>query len=239
MGVGGNLSERICMNLFSDAAIPLLQLTLTEILLNILLAFVLGLLVALVHRYTSRGKVVSNSFLHTLVILAMVVALVMMVIGNSIARAFSLVGALSIIRFRTVVKENRDIAFVFFALAAGMAAGVGNYPIAIYGVGLILLLLLAMDFIRFGVAPTGVYMMRFQRIPEDTEHDDVANVLEKLTSSHTHLSVKTVKMGAFIEHTFLVRLKRGVTEQQVILQLSMLEGMERVTLLAEEGETEV
>lgn len=227
------------MNLFTDAAVPILQLTLTEILLNILLAFVLGVVVALVHRYTSRGKAVSSSFLHTLVILSMVVALVMMVIGNSIARAFSLVGALSIIRFRTVVKENRDIAFVFFALAAGMAAGIGNYPIAIYGVGLILLLLLAMDFIRFGVAPTGVYMMRFQRIPEDNERDDVQKALDKLTSSYTHLSVKTVKMGAFIEHSFLVRLKRGVSEQQVISQLSALEGMERVTMLAEEGETEV
>jgi len=227
------------MNILSDAAVPLLQLTLTEIILNIVLSFALGLMVALVHRYTSRGKPVSSSFVHTLVILSMVVALVMMVIGNSIARAFSLVGALSIIRFRTVVKENRDIAFVFFALAAGMAAGIGNYPIAIYGVSTILMLILAMDFIRFGVAPTGVYMMRFQRIPEDNERGDVQKLLEKLTVTHTHLSVKTVKMGAFIEHSFLIRLKRGVTEQQVVTQLSALEGMERVTMLAEEGETEV
>lgn len=227
------------MNLFGDANLPALQFTLTDILLNILLAFILGILVALVYRYTNRGKAISASFLHTLVILSMVVALVMMVIGNSIARAFGLVGALSIIRFRTVVKDNRDIAFVFLALAAGMAAGIGNYPIAIYGAGLILLLLLALDFVRFGASRNGIYLLRFQRIPEDNERDDVQGVLKRLTANYTHLAVKTVKMGQFIEHSFLVRLQRRVSEQQFVAQLSALEGMERVTLLAEEGEMEV
>ena len=65
------------------------------------------------------------------------VAVVMVVIGDSVARAFSLVGALSIIRFRTVVQDARDIAFVFFALAVGMAIGAGNPPAAVIGTFLI------------------------------------------------------------------------------------------------------
>jgi uncharacterized membrane protein YhiD involved in acid resistance len=226
------------MNFLTELGIPLMQLTLPEILLNIVVAFILGIAVALVNRFTSRGRAVSGSFHQTLVILAMVVALVMMVIGNSVARAFSLVGALSIIRFRTVVKENRDIAYVFLALAAGMAAGVGNHAVSIFGVGLILLLLLILDFIRFGMAPSGVYLLRFQRIPEDTEKDDVHIALESIAASYSHLAVKTVKMGQFVEHSFLIRLKKGVSEQKAISQISMLEGMERVTLLAEESETE-
>ena len=65
---------------------------------------------------------------------ALIVAIVMMVIGNNLARAFALVGALSIIRFRTVIKDTKDTAYVFLALAGGMAAGTSSYFLAITGV---------------------------------------------------------------------------------------------------------
>ena len=77
-----------------------------DVVLNLILAFLLGFLVSAVYRLTNRNRALNHSFIMTLIILSMVVALVMMVIGNSIARAFSLVGALSIIRFRTVVKDR-------------------------------------------------------------------------------------------------------------------------------------
>lgn len=213
-------------------------LTAEQILLNIILAFGLGSLVAFVYRLTSHHKAASPTFMLTLVILSMVVALVMMVIGNSIARAFSLVGALSIIRFRTAVKDNRDIAYVFFALAAGMAAGIGNYLIALYGVGVILVVLLVLDFVRFGSAPKGVYLLRFQLIPTDTDDISYKTVLDRLLSSYRQLAVKTVRMGQFVEHSYVVRLKKGITERTLISQLSAIEGMERVVLLTEEGEGE-
>ncbi len=214
-------------------------LTTAEIFINLVLAFLLGVLIAGVYRLTNRDKSVNPSLMHTLVILAMVVALVMMVIGNSIARAFSLVGALSIIRFRTVVKDNRDIAFVFFALAAGMSAGVGYYRLSIYGVGMILFFLLLMDFIRFGRTPRGLYLLRFQLIPSDTEEEALLEVFNKLLASHRRISVKTVRMGQYIEHTYLVRLKKDVTDQGLLSALSAVEGMERVTLLAEDDEVEM
>ncbi|MBU1920870.1 DUF4956 domain-containing protein, partial [bacterium] len=79
-----------------------------EVVANLILAFILGIAVTIVYRLTNRNRALNYSLIMTMIILAMVVALVMMVIGNSVARAFSLVGALSIIRFRTVVKDNRD-----------------------------------------------------------------------------------------------------------------------------------
>ena len=117
------------MNFFQDLVASTPYISVETILINILVAFVLGFIVAVIYRITSHHKATNPTFMLTLAILSMVVALVMMVIGNSIARAFSLVGALSIIRFRTAVKDTRDIAYVFFALAAGMAAGIGNYRI--------------------------------------------------------------------------------------------------------------
>ncbi|MBZ0265935.1 DUF4956 domain-containing protein [bacterium] len=209
-----------------------------EVILNLLLAWILGMLVVGVYRLTNRHRPSNTSFLLTLVILAMVVAMVMMVIGNSIARAFSLVGALSIIRFRTVVKDNRDIAYVFFALATGMAAGVGAYTLAIFGSGTILLVLLIMDFVRFGQSPPGRFLLRFQYMTMDTDPRTFMPVFDELLQDFRRVSVKTIRMGQFVEHTYLIRLKKGVIEEVLITRLSALEGMERVTILSQDDEVE-
>jgi len=225
------------MNFLSDLAAAQ-NFTTLDVVLNLILAFILGLVVSFVYRLTNRHRALSQSFVLTLMILSMVVALVMMVIGNSIARAFSLVGALSIIRFRTVVKDNRDIAFVFFALAAGMAAGIGNYPIAIFGVATISLILLLLDYTQFGIARKGIYLLRFQIIPTDTDDSSFLEIFKQMLSTYTRLAVKTVRMGQFVEHSYMVRLKRGINDQELINSLSALEGMERVILLSEESESE-
>ncbi len=212
--------------------------TVEEVVLNLLLACGMGMTIVTVYRMTNRHRATNVSFLLTMVILAMVVALVMMVIGNSIARAFSLVGALSIIRFRTVVKDNRDIAYVFFALAAGMSAGVGAYVLSVFGVGTILVMLLMIDFIRFGQSPAGLYLLRFQYFTSDTDENTYTPVLREHLKEWRRISIKTVRMGQFVEHTYLVRLKKEVQEETLITRLSALEGMERVSLLREDDEVE-
>ena len=224
------------MNFFTIFSPSTSGLNIEEIILNILLAFFLGLAVAMIYKLTGRQKTQSRTFLLTLIILSMVVALVMMVIGNSIARAFSLVGALSIIRFRTAIKDNRDIAFVFFALTVGMAAGIGNYPIAICGTGTIIVILLALDFIQFGAYPSNLYLLRFQLLPSESDSSGYLEVFKRKLSSSKQISVKTLKMGEFIEHTYMVRLKRGVSEQNFISTLSAIAGLEKINLLTEEKE---
>src|SRR3954471_22755590 len=89
------------------------------------LAVLLGLLVVGVYRVTVGRRTDPGTLPTTLVLLAVLIALVTMVIGNSVARAFGLVGALSIVRFRTVVEDTRDTAFVIFAVAVGMGVGAG------------------------------------------------------------------------------------------------------------------
>lgn len=214
-------------------------LTIEAVILNLVLAFILSLLIVGVYRVTNRHKAINISFLMTMLLLSMVVALVMMVIGNSIARAFSLVGALSIIRFRSVVKDNRDIAYIFFSLAAGMGAGIGLYSVAIFGVGTILVILLLLDFVKFGQSMHGVYLLRFQYFTSDTDEAAFMPVFDQFLSSYRRISVKTVRMGQFVEHSYLVRLRKDVGEERLITELSTVEGMERVTLLAEDVEAEV
>ena len=100
-----------------DSMGSMLTYSYQEMVINIVLAAVLGFILALVYRYTHKGLSYSQSFTQTVFFVSIIVAIVMMVIGSSLAKAFALVGALSIIRFRTVVKDTRDIAFVFLALA--------------------------------------------------------------------------------------------------------------------------
>ena len=103
-----------------------------DVLVVFSLSLALCLTVGWVYRTTHRGVSYSQSYVQTLVIFGMVVAFIMLVIGSNIARAFTLVGALSIVRFRHAVKEPRDIGFVFMTMAIGMACGTRFYVLAVF-----------------------------------------------------------------------------------------------------------
>ena len=92
------------------------------------LSFALSLVIAWIYRATHQGVSYSQQYVHTLVLMGTVVALIMLIIGSNVARAFALVGALSIIRFRNAVKETRDVGFIFLVMALGMAVGTRFYP---------------------------------------------------------------------------------------------------------------
>jgi hypothetical protein len=104
------------------------------ILARVVLAVLLGFVVAAVYRLTLGRRSDSHTLPTTLVLLSVLIALVTVVIGDSVARAFGLVGALSIVRFRTVVEDTRDTAFVIFAVVVGMAAGAGYGDLIAVGV---------------------------------------------------------------------------------------------------------
>lgn len=124
-----NVFERIFGHAGAAAADPKVEAA----LLTLLLAFVLGQLIAWVYVGTHSGLSYSRAFCQSIVLITMVVALVLNVIGDSIVTAFGLLGALAIIRFRNVLKDTKDTSFVFFALVVGMAVGSQRYLTAIIG----------------------------------------------------------------------------------------------------------
>lgn len=112
------------------------NLTQTEIsgavvLFNILFAFAMSMVIVWLWKRTHKGLSYSQSFAFTIVILGPLAATVMMIVQNNLIGAFALLGAFSLIRFRTIIKETRDVAFLFFSLTAGVAAGTNNYAIAL------------------------------------------------------------------------------------------------------------
>ena len=102
--------------------------------IRLVAAMILGGVVVFVYRRTRAAEDVVPSFMTTLMLLAILIAMVTQVIGDNVARAFSLVGALSIVRFRTVVRDTQDTAYVIFAVVVGMAAGAGDPWVA--GIGI-------------------------------------------------------------------------------------------------------
>ena len=133
------MSELFAMtDLFERAFPPIPQLHTDVVLIRLLLALALGGMVGIVYRLTHRGdSPATPSFIATIVLLCVIIAVVTQTIGESLGRAFTLVGALSIVRFRTVVEDTRDTAFVIFAVVVGMAAGMGNLWVALIGLGVV------------------------------------------------------------------------------------------------------
>jgi uncharacterized membrane protein YhiD involved in acid resistance len=160
----------------------------------------------------------------------MVTAFVMMIIGNNIARAFSLVGALSIIRFRTAVKNTRDTAFVFLSLAIGMAVGTGSRLIAIMGTTVISLIILIMYLFNREVSNNGDFLLKF-RIGVAPGNENIhQDVFDRYLKKSTLINSMTVQQGLSMESTFSVRFKDQKKQQHFLRELNALERVEHAML---------
>ena len=203
----------------------------TAMLLRLVLAMLAGGAVTLIYRATRGADETAPSFTVTLVLLAILIAMVTQVIGDNVARAFSLVGALSIVRFRTIVRDTQDTAYVIFAVAEGMAVGAGHPVLAVSGIGVI------------GVA---AFLMRRGVVAAKVRHDpfllnvrlglghDAAVVLGPVFDGYLvarHLiSISTAKQGLAIELSYRAALKSEEQAGEFVKALNRVEGVQGVSL---------
>ena len=208
-----------------------------QIILNIVLAFVLCFLVAWVYKLTHKGLSYSQSFIFTLIMLGVIASVVMMIIGNSIARAFGFLGAFSIIRFRTVVKDTKDTAFVFFVLAIGMAIGTQNYLLAVISTLLILLIVYLLTRINFGTIKKNDYILSFTLDTNMAQEDSYQHVLKEFLTSYNLLNIKAKGEGKVLDIVFGVKFKKDNIDQ-FLQKLESLPGLETVNLLNSKNDIE-
>ncbi|MFW9895314.1 MAG: DUF4956 domain-containing protein [Candidatus Thorarchaeota archaeon] len=128
----------------------LTPIEITDVIIVFFWSIILSILIGVTYRGTHRSISYSQNFTQTLVLLGVIVGMIMIVIGTDIARAFTLVGALSIVRFRNALKETRDVGFIFFVMAVGMACGTRFYLVAIMLTGVGCGLMYIMTYSRFG-----------------------------------------------------------------------------------------
>ena len=145
-------------NLF-DMAQTGIAISLIDLVIGLVMATLLGLAIVFVYGWTHRGLHYERSFLITIVMMAPIVAVVMMLIGSNLALSLGMVGALSIIRFRTVIKDPRDMVFLFFAIAVGLGCGTYNWVVTVVATLFLALMLLILHMGRFGEAMHSDYAL--------------------------------------------------------------------------------
>ena len=191
------------------------------LLLALTLTYTCSICIGLVYRYTHRSPGYSQSFVQTLVLTSLVTALVMLVVGSNLVRAFSLVGALSIIRFRNAIKETRDVGYMFFTMAVAMAAGTRFFTIAILATGFICLGMLLLHFLNFGESNQGAERLLRVRLPFKTDPSaSLEKVMGELFSSYSLLLCETVKQGLQVELLYSVKPLPETTPVQVLEKIS-------------------
>ena len=208
-----------------------------EMVVNMSLALVLGILMAMVYRHTHKGLAYSQSFTLTIVFVTLIVSMVIMVIGSSLARAFALVGALSIIRFRTVVKDTKDTAFVFAGLSLGLAAGTGNYFLAVSGTVFISVLAIVLHKINFGAIYKSEFILRF-RFDQNFGSGAYLETIAEYAKRSNLLHVESAGEGRFLKLTYDIVLKEGAASDQLISAMDKTEGTSEIVLIASKNDVD-
>ena len=202
-----------------------------DITLALLLAFVLTAIVGWVYRATHKGVSYSQSYVQTLVMLGMFTSLIMLVVGSNIARAFSLVGALSIVRFRNAVKETRDVGFLFLAMGVGMATGTRFYTLAIVATIVICGVVAIMTKFNWYALEVRSQVVTVQVPPDGDYVGPIDAVLRGTTSVADLVSMESIRGGALVELTYSVQLKKGTEPTALLSALQAVNAGQRVTVL--------
>jgi len=209
------------------------------VLLALLLAFVLGQAIAWVYYITHSGLSYSRTYVQSLILICVVIAMVMTVIGNNIITAVGLMGALAIVRFRNVLKDTRDIVFIFASLVIGMACGSHRYLTAILGTVVLGLIAIYLYFTDFGSHEPHNGFLRFSlRGPIGTDHP-VTGILRRFCGNFTLISSQDSGFGGPAEYAYQIMVKNTAKNEEFISELEKVDGMENISLTMQEKLLEV
>ena len=178
--------------------------------------------------------------LTALVMIPVVVAIIMAVIGNNIITAFGLMGALAIIRFRNVVKDTRDIVFIFCALVVGMAAGSQRYAIAIVGTTVLSLITLYLYITGFGTHEPHNGFLRFSLKGHIGPEHPIAAVLKRFCGNFTLISAQdSGHAPPIVEYAYQLMVRNAKKNERLLAELGKIEGIENISLTMQEQLLEV
>lgn len=204
--------------------------TLANTLIVMISAIFLGLLISLVYIRTTKKVGYSPSFTVTLIMLPVIISIIILLVGNNVARAFSLAGAFSLIRFRSAPGEPKDIAYVFFTLAVGLCCGMGYIGYAVIFTVILCLVMLILNAINFAVPKTKSMNLKII-VPEDLNYDGIFDeVLNKYTTNYRIETIRTRDFGSLFELNYSIQLIEGSNPKQLIDELRCRNGNLNITL---------
>ena len=213
----------------SDMMTRVTAVSVSDMLIGIILSFVLGLFIFFVYKKTFNGVLYSVNFGLSLIGLCMVATILIMAVSSNVVLSLGMVGALSIVRFRTAIKEPLDIVFLFWAISAGIILATGMIPLAVFGsiaVGVILLVFANKNI------KENPYLVVASLESSDSEKavmDIIANSTQKYL-----LKGKTFAKNGSVELTIEVQLKNG--ESNFVKSIYEIEGVTNVVMVSYNGD---
>lgn len=200
------------------------QINVQVIIITLITAMVFGLAISVTYMKTQKNGVYSESLAITLTILPVILSMIILFVSDNFARAFSLAGTLSIIRFRSAPGEPKDIGYIFFAVAAGLAAGVGQYLYGALFVALVCIFMIVLSLVKFGKPKAYPKKLKIT-IPEDLDYENAfTDIFEKYANAYKLERVKTTDLGSLFELVYDVSMKENGTDKAFIDELRCRNG---------------
>lgn len=181
-------------NIFNEAPLRMIDLNPMDVFLGMLLAFALNFILAKISTYANKSNSVnsSSSLQLSMVLLGTVVSLIMSVIGNSLARAFGAIGALSLIRFRTAVKEPLDLVQLFMTISIGMTTGSGHFVIACGATVIFGVFLAIADYLPLKRNKNEICLIKMKYEPDKEKQDKILALVKEYSINYNVLSMETL-----------------------------------------------
>jgi uncharacterized membrane protein YhiD involved in acid resistance len=216
------------------------SLSLQHVISAMLLSFVLCSVIAKLYQVTFQSLSYSRAFVHTLILGGMITCMVMMSMGDSLARGIGVLGALSLIRFRTVVRDPRDMMFLFAALGLGISCGAGMFAVAIAGCMLLSTVIVLLHWAPFATRRRYEAMLRFLvETNNDEARADVDAIMAECCSAYMLLAMREAVQGDLLEYSYQVRLIDPSYQVDLVKKMEALESIAEVNLVMQRTTVEL
>lgn len=192
-------------------------------LFSLLLSFVLSTLIGLTYRFTYEDERFPRHFFHAIVLASTVSSMVIMAVGNNLAAGFGIIGAIAIIRFRTLIRDPRNIIFIFASLSIGIATGVYGYAIAIAGTMIFCVVAILLHFSSFGPSHKRFYDVAFS-VSEDADAEGLREFLTERGIAHKAVRFRRPATMESYRFTFRITLSDKIDPQELFREITTLPG---------------
>lgn len=217
-------------SIFNSTTAASTTITVESSIITMVVAFILGALISITYMKTCNKNAYSQNFSLTLIIIPTVIAIIILLIGSNVARAFSLAGAFSIIKFRSAPGDPKDIAYVLFTMAAGLACGVGFFGYATLFTVFLCLLMFTLNVFNFGAKKSSQKLLKIT-IPEDLDYEGAFDdIFAQFTTAFELKKIRTTDLGSLYELVYTVTMENSVKQKDFIDALRCRNGNLNITL---------
>ncbi len=214
-------------------------LNFSEVIVAFSFAFVLSSIITTVYRLTHQGLSYSRIFMHAMLLGSITSCMMIMVIGNNLARGLGILGALAIIRFRTPVRDPRDMIFLFCCLAVGIGCGARVFEVATVGAIFFSGVALYLHWAPFSAKSEFEGLLRFLLPPDSESHDQLRRIFEAHLSSATLVAVREAAQGDLLEYSYQTRMLRSDSQQRLMDAIQQLPDVREPSILMQRSTVEI